>query len=251
MVPLHASSAARRYARYIAGAAFLLLAYAIVVPLVASTEHVVKDGPLSLSRPAAAVAPSGSHVRLEAVESACNNESAISSADHLKVVAATLDGRPYFACYGLSSSGRVTGAGVFDGDAVAVHDSALIKKSGAWRWIGTVKTTGELVLGAFGMVAIAVLCFIYYRRPRPGPVAGGTGFRSRVADGVLVAFGPIGWIAVALDKQRPRDRKIRLVLMSIVGFSAVACMGLLASVSEYPDALGFAVGGLLCAEMAF
>ncbi len=245
-----ASARARHYARFVAAAGLLLLVYAILVPLVAANDRVVgNSGPLSRSRPSATAPPPGANVTLSQVHRACGKLSALSSAGQIKIVAGSLDGRPYFACYGISASGSTKGAAVVDGDAIAVHDSRLIKRTGAWRWIGTVKTPMEMVLGGLAAAVVPAFVFLYYRRPRPGSSRSRGFWASRWVDAIIGVLGPVGWLVLAFDKQRSSARKIRLIMMSVLGFAMFMCFALLADASNYPDPLGLTVTGLLTGQV--
>ncbi len=241
---------ARRYARFAAVCGLLVLAYVVAVPLAWSSRGFAgESGPLSLHHGEATAVPAGATVTLDAVRARCGRLRDVSKSERVKVVAAIVAGQPLFACYGLKSDGDVRGAAVLDGDGNPTHQVGLIKRSGAWRWIGTVKTVQELVLGGLAMIAIAALCFLYYRRPRPGPVVGGGWFRSRWVDGVLAVFGPPGWLVLAADQGRPGARKLRVVMMSVIGFVFLVTFVLLNNVSNYPDPVGWTVAGLIAAQI--
>jgi transitional endoplasmic reticulum ATPase len=204
---------------------------------------------LSFRNRSATESPAGA-ITLDYVEQRCEPLTELGSPSRIKVVGGTIDGVPYFACYGLSSTGTVSGAAVLDADGNVVRDVGLIKRVGAWRWVGTVKTIPELVLGGLGMIAIPAICFIYYRKARPGRVIGGPRRSSRAVDALLVVLGPVGWLFLLADRSRPRQRKLRLVLMSILAFTAVGITALLFSVGQYPDIVGWTVSGLLAAQTA-
>ncbi len=241
---------ARRYARFAAVCGLLVLAYVVAVPVAwAARGFAGESGPLSLHSGEARTAPAGATVTVAAVRARCEKLRDLSHPERVKVVAAIVAGQPLFGCYGLKSDGDVDGAAVLDRDGNPTHQVELIKRSGAWRWIGTVKTVTELVLGGLGMIAIAALCFVYYRRPRPGPVVGGGWFRSRWVDGVLAVLGPPGWLVLAADNGRPGARKVRVVMMSVIGFVFLVAFLLLNNVSSYPDPVGWTVAGLIAAQI--
>lgn len=242
---------ARRYARFGAACGLLVLVYAVAVPLAWSARGFRgESGPLSLYSGEARTAPPGATVTLDVVRARCGKLRDVTGSERVKVVAAVVAGQPLFACYGLKADGSVRGAAVLDRDGNPTHQVGLIKRSGAWRWIGTVKTVPELVLGGLAMIAIAALCFLYYRRPRPGPVVGGGWFRSRWVDGVIALFGPPGWLVLATDRGRPGARKVRIVMMSVLGFVGVLAFALLNNVSKYPDPVGWTVAALIAAQIS-
>jgi transitional endoplasmic reticulum ATPase len=243
------SNPTRGTARFLLLAALLLVVYVVAVPLVFLNQHVVgSSGPLSHLRPEATATAPGAGIELAAARRACKEVSAVSSADDVKLVAAAIDGRPYFACYGLDSGGKISGAAVLDGDGRVVHDAALIKKTGAWRYIGTVKTSGELVLGGLAMVVIPGFAFLYYRRPRPGRADLPSFWQSSTADVAICFLGPLGWLALAFDKERSNARKVRLIMLSFLGFMVFVAITLLITAADYPDVLSYTVTGLIAGQ---
>src|SRR5215218_1942098 len=161
------TTGARAPARYLLVAAALALAYLVVVPVLWQQRGVVEDGPLNFRAPAltTALVPGQAPERLEL---ACARQEPFSSLDYqrMKVVGGRVAGRVYYGCYAVAADGAVRGAAVLDRDLLLVRDVALLKRSGAWRWIGGVKTQLEAALGFAGLVVILGMYLLYYRRPR-------------------------------------------------------------------------------------
>jgi hypothetical protein len=75
-------------------------------------------------------------------------------------------GHIYYACYSLDVDGTVNDALVVDERGTEVHDSQLIKRLGAWRWIGLVKTPGDLAVGGIAVLLSSMFWYLYYRPRR-------------------------------------------------------------------------------------
>src|SRR6266545_1308555 len=157
--------------RYLAGAALLLALYAAVAVVLAANRAVVDRGPLSFPEPARSEPLPGA-IAPDRALGACFPER--SRSDRFKVVGGLVDGRPYYACYKLyADDGSVQEAVVVDGEGYRVGDVRLLKRSGAWPWIGAVKSVTDLVVGVLGMVALLALFWLYYPRGRPALAAPG------------------------------------------------------------------------------
>jgi hypothetical protein len=171
------TTGARAPARYLLVAAALVLAYLVVVPVLWQQRGVVEDGPLSFRAPAltTALMPGQSPGRLE---QACARQEPFSSLDYqrMKVVGGRMDGRVYYGCYAVATDGAVRGAAVLDPDLLLVRDVALLKRSGAWRWIGGVKTELEAALGCSASSA-CTCCITGGLDPARGPARAGSGGR--------------------------------------------------------------------------
>jgi hypothetical protein len=160
-------------ARFLLGAGALALLYLVLAPVLWLNRGVVEDGPLSFSQPALTSPLAPAHPLAE-LEATCEAQEPLSGAEHdrVKVVGGRVDGRLLYGCFAVSSTGAVAAAAVLDQDLLRVKDVSVLQRSGAWRWLGAVKTRTELVLGFLGLVAILGMYLLYYRRPRPGPRVG-------------------------------------------------------------------------------
>ena len=164
---------------YLLVAALLLVTYAAVAVVLWQNRDFADDGPLSFHRPAA----TGD---LDQVSRRCAAVGDFDGGYTTKIVTAQVDGRPYWACYQVKPDGAVWKAVVVDADGIRASDR-VIKDNGAWRWIGTVKTPTELVLGGCGLAALLALYFAYYRRPRPGAPVPARWYQTAPVQGVLGA----------------------------------------------------------------
>ncbi len=235
-------------ARFRLGAGALALLYLILAPVLWLNRGVAEDGPLSFSQPAltSPLAPAHPLAQLEAT---CEAQEPLSGAEHdrVKVVGGRVDDRLLYGCFAVSSTGAVVAAAVLDQDLLRVKDVSVLQRSGAWRWLGAVKTRTELVLGFLGLVAILGMYLLYYRRPRPGPRVGSEQrwWRGRAADVVVGLIPVFCWLLIWILPGRSRARKVRLSF--IYGFAYVPffIFGPFSTVTNYPDALSVVVLCLL------
>jgi hypothetical protein len=101
-----------------------------------------------------------------------------------------------YACYSLDTSGKVTDAWVIRETGDLVEDPAVLKRAGAWQWVGHAESKGTIVSRAelFNvgviMALVPVFWLSYYWLPRPGRPADASRWwqRSRVLFGF--AFVP-------------------------------------------------------------
>src|SRR6266487_1466521 len=151
------------------------------------------------------------------------------------------------------SPARALDAVVVDADGFKVSDIRLLKRSGAWPWIGTVKSGEDLVVGVVGIAAVLGLFTLYYRRDRPGPPVGGSRWwRSQPMLWLLLVGVPVvGWLAVLLMPGISRARKRRLTFQLAIVWSAVILLAVFAGVAEHPDSWGLAVLGLEVAAFVY
>jgi transitional endoplasmic reticulum ATPase len=238
----------RALARFLLVAVALALVYVVVIPVLWVNRGVVESGPLSFHAPAltAALVPGRS---VDQLERACAGQEKLSSLDYarLKVVGGRIDGRPFYGCYAVSSDGAVRGAVVLDQDLFLVKDVSLLKRSGAWRWIGGVKTKTELVLGFLGLVGILGMYLLYYRRPRPGPRTGPEQrwWQGRAGDVVAGLVPLLGWLLIWILPGRSRARKQRLSFMYGFAYIPFFLFGAFSPVLDYPDALSAVIVSML------
>ena len=235
-------------------AAALALVYLILVPILWWNRGVDEGGPIRFSAPAltTALVPGHSTALLERT---CETQEPIARVDYsrLKVVGGRVDGRTLYGCFAVRVDGTVSAAAVLDQDLLLVKDVSLLKRSGAWRWIGAVKTRTEVVLGFLGVVAILGVYLLYYRRPRPGPgdMPGLQWWQGRGGDVALGLFPCIGWMLLWMLPGRSSARRLRLSFMYGFAYGPVVLLGVFAAVLDYPDALSAVVVGLLCLALAW
>jgi transitional endoplasmic reticulum ATPase len=238
----------RALARFLLVAVALTLVYVVVIPVLWVNRGVVESGPLSFHAPALTAAPVPGR-SVDQLERACAGQEKLSSLNYaqLKVVGGRIDGRPFYGCYAVGSDGAVRGAVVLDQDLFLIKDVSLLKRSGAWRWIGGVKTKTELVLGFLGLVGILGMYLLYYRRPRPGPRAGRQRgwWQGRAADVVAGLVPFLGWFLIWILPGRSRARRQRLSFMYGFAYIPFFIIGAFSSVLDYPDALSVVVVSML------
>ncbi|MFN2556411.1 MAG: AAA family ATPase [Nitriliruptorales bacterium] len=242
--------------RYLLVVAALAVAYlAVVVPLWL-VRPVDPNGPLRLHAPDLSSSLPGSSLSPVQAAEACyaaltdGGERELPAPYQVKVVGGMVEGRPYFGCYSLDrSTGRVWSAAVVDGSGVRVRDPGLLQWSGAWEWVGLVKTRGEVALGLAGLAAIAGTFFVYWRRPRPGPPLEGPWWARRPGDVLLGVTTPVivGAVLLTWLPGRSRARKARVALQTVIGFGAFFLFVAFVWWREAPDVLGGAVLSLLAA----
>jgi SpoVK/Ycf46/Vps4 family AAA+-type ATPase len=229
---------------YLLVAGLLLVAYTVLAVVLWQTRDFADDGPLSFHRPAA-TATDG----LAAVTRRCaaTGDFDTDAKYTTKIVAATVDGRPYFACYQVKPDGAVWKATVVDSDGIRAPDR-IIKDNGAWRWIGTVKTPTELVLGGCALAALLALYFAYYRRLRPGPPVPARWYQTSPVQGVL---GVVGLLPLTLPFRRRESRARRIRLLYEFGFGWATGLVIALLITGGTDRLALVTIGLLAAGIGF
>jgi hypothetical protein len=157
-----------------------------------------------------------------------------------KVVGGLVDGTPYYAVYNVEEDASIFWAEVIDGDGLEVADTDLIKRGGAWRWVGRVKTAGELTLGGFFVVALVLYGWLYYRQPRPGAPrrVKVESWRSDRTLLTLAAIPVIGWIALGVLPGVSGARKRRALMKAGFGWIGVLVLLVWFDDSTKLDALG-------------
>ena len=212
----------RRTAVWLLVAGLLVAVYPVVAVLVWANRGWADDGPLSFERPAATVALDES-TSLDTVKSRCAKTGSFLDDDGYttKVVAARIDGVPYYACYLVRDrNGSVFDAVVIDAQGIAAPTS-VVKAAGAWRWIGYVKTPTELVLAGAALVVFLLLHFRYYRRARPGPPVPARWWQTQLASLVLGVFSVLP-LTLPFRRRESRARRVRLFFQWVFGLAAVA-----------------------------
>jgi SpoVK/Ycf46/Vps4 family AAA+-type ATPase len=207
--------------RYLVSAGALLFLYATVSTILALNKNFSDQGPLSyrapeLKKPLAGALP------LEEAAHRCIPDPY--EGNTVRIVGAVIKGKPYYACFEVGL-GDVYSAAVIDArTGEQVRGIAFLKASGAWPWIGTVKSVGELIFGGVSLAGILLLCFFYYRSVRPGQPT--TGVKWWQSQGLLIAVGAvlplIGWLVIMMLKGISVARKERMLLQSLIIGSGVA-----------------------------
>jgi len=230
----------------------LVLVYAVAAPILWANRDFVDDGPLALNQPALEQ-PLPGGIPLAQVSERCLAQDGFSDDPtyRLKIVGGEVGGVAYYACYQSKPDGAVWQAEILDTDGFPVSSPAIAKQGGAWRWIGTVKSVTELILGGLGVAVAAAAYWIYYRRPRPGPDPTPRWWQSRTIDGVLIAFPLVGWAALLMLPGRSRPRRVRLAMMIVLIWSGVLAFSLMSNVAEHPDRIGFVVVSFLIAAILY
>lgn len=235
--------------RYIAGAVLLLVAYAVLAPLAWAGRGFTEEGPLSLRAPAL-TSPVEGGVPLDRVRGTCLGSSGFDAGPSypLKVVGGPVLARSYYACYQLKPDGSVRGSRVLAADGTDVDDVQVLKRGGAWRWAGTVKTSSELVLAGFGIAAVLLVDGLYWKRPRPARPAREPWWRSRPVELILGCVPLLGWLLLLWLPGRSPARRVLLAYQVFFGWSGFFLLVVVLAVVGKPDAVGWvAVGGLLAA----
>ena len=230
---------------YVAAGGLLLLVYAAGTAILWANRGWDDTGPLSRNAPASDFGPP---LATEAeVKKLC--EFYADPEDQL-VRGAVLRGQPYYACYELATDdpGTVYDAWIIDARGIEVRDDELIKDAGAWRWIGGVKTPGDIVVGAVGVVGVLGFWFLYYRRARPGPPPNPKPWQRSGFLIVMAAIAVIGWAVLWFLRDVSRARKVRAFLQASVVWALFWSMAIFA---PPPDELTGFVTILLGVAFAF
>jgi hypothetical protein len=135
-----------------------------------------------------------------------------------KVVGAKIDGEPYYACYAISGdSGGSIEAAVLDARGRFVGDADLIKRAGAWPWVGWVTSGTEFAVnGAISILVLVFLGLLFWLISRPG---GGWRIAGIVMVGVVVAIlALIEFAMVALILLRPDSWGLAAVALAWSAF---------------------------------
>jgi transitional endoplasmic reticulum ATPase len=231
-------SGSRRLTFGLVAAGFIVL-YAVVAGSMWRAHTWNDDGPLSRLRPAMTEfrAPFD---RQEALRACHFDEKSIEpkkGADEIR--AGIIDGNVYYGCYQTFNDGKTEWAWVRTPTGETVGDTDLIKRSGAWRWIGLVKTAGDLVYAAGAVVGGFVVARVYYRIARPGAPKGTSGWRRGRGLVALAVFPVVGWFVLVRLKRVTRARKVRAVFQASFGWT-VFVLGAL-NLGEPADALSVVV----------
>jgi hypothetical protein len=174
------------------GGIVLLVVYFWSVLATWSMRSWEDTGPLSKDAPVL-VSPLTDRYSMEEIEDFCRHKIDIQSDHTLKVVGGHVQGAPYYGCYSLKPDGAVFEAAVID-ELGLPAPKEIAKEGGAWRWVGTIKTPEELVLGAAGIVALLSIYYVYYRRTREQRSRG-----RRIALQTVLGFVLFVTVAISFD----------------------------------------------------
>jgi ATP-dependent 26S proteasome regulatory subunit len=144
--------------------------------------------------------------------------------DQFRIVGAVVDGTPYYAVYDVDEDLYVYTAEVIDGSGREVNDADLIKRLGAWSWVGKVKSPAELVWAGAFIAVFSGFGALYYGRARPGApttLSDKDKWRSTAGLAGLAATPVVGWIALAAIKNVSRERKRRAVMQASLGWTGL------------------------------
>jgi SpoVK/Ycf46/Vps4 family AAA+-type ATPase len=232
---------------------YLLVAFGLVVTdvvvstLLWVTRDFQADGPLGFRAPAA-TAPLDGNGSLDVVRRQCvaAGNLPVGSGDTVKIVAARYLGRAYYVCY-VVSDGEVLDAAAIDADGVTAPAS-VVKRLGAWPYIGLVKSVTDLVAGGGALAVLLAMYLLYYRRERPGAPVRARWWQTPTANGVL---GVLGVLPLTLPFRRgeSRARRVRLLYRFVFGWTVAITVSML--LSTLGDRTGAVVLGLICVAELF
>ena len=206
---------------YSAGAAVLLGLYALAAAVLLAGKDFGDTGPLSRNQPAL-TAPLPGGISVAAVLATCFPERADDAVS--KVVGGTVEGRGYYACYAISGVHVGQDADVLDLRGRRVGDAGVIKRGGAWPWVGSVNDAGDFVTAGLVSLAVLALFWIWHLLRRP----------------------------VSAPSRRRRWRKPALVtagiVLGVIGFYVWATTMVILA---HPDAWGLAATGIMAASSLY
>src|SRR5205823_12861200 len=124
----------------------------------------------------------------------------------------------------------------------------LIKKGGAWPWVGTVTRTSDLILAAAALSALVGIGWLYHRIRRP-PTADRWWERGGVL--LVLACMPIaGWIVLAaLRTSRPR--KARAALQAVLALAGLLVFAFITTSTSSGDTWGIVAVGMIGAALSW
>lgn len=244
---LAASPALRRRAAYVATFLLLVAAYAVITSIEWSQRTWSESGPLSYHNNGTKymLHLSSQAQSIDDIVEMCYDTGDIEDTEGVKVVAATLHGTDYYACYNLDD-GSVYDATVIDADGGAAPTS-VIKEGGAWRWIGLIKTPTEVLLGGVGVVTLGFLYFLYYRRDRPAAPREPRWWQTSGAQ-VLLGLLLVQPITLLARRRESTGRRLRLFMQWVMGFTLAIMF--IVFLDSRRDALGNTVTAFLAIAVA-
>jgi transitional endoplasmic reticulum ATPase len=228
-------------------AIYLLACLAIVAVYVAAssllwvTRDFTDHGPLAFDAPAVTT-PLDASASLPEIRQGCiaTGNLDLGAHDAVKIVAARFQGQTYYACYQIKDA-EVFTAAVIDADGVTAP-TAVVKRLGAWPYVGLVKSTTDLVMGGLAVAVMLGLFFVYYRRPRPGPPVPARWWQTPLANGLL---GTAGVLPLTLPFRRVESFGRRMRLLYRFGFGWITGLTCLFGLGALEDRMGAIVLGLI------
>jgi DNA-binding CsgD family transcriptional regulator len=183
-------------ARYLAGGLAILILWSVLAVLLLHRERFTSTGPLSLHQPPLRSAIPGGPGP-DRVLAACFPHRSARGEYH--VVGGRVDGRLLYACYQLPAGGAIPMTKVVDENGQQVVDVAIIKRGGAWPWVGMVNSGDDVLWAVLGTALLLLLVGVIYRGDRPAPPPEGA---PRWARGpllwLLLGVPLAGWLALLL-----------------------------------------------------
>ena len=135
-----------------------------------------------------------------------------------RIVGGMVRDRPYYGVYMIDKkTGDAWWAEVVDGDGRIVRDPGVIKDGGAWRWLGRVKTVGDLALAAAFVAGMPIFGWLYYRVPRPGKPRGARPPKKWEQSSALITLAAVpvvGWLPLWFLPGVSRARKQRAFMQA-------------------------------------
>ena len=203
--------------RYGAVAAVLLVVYAATAAVLWSKKDFAERGPLDRFAPAVTETIPGD-LPIAEIARRCFPDDDLGPGRDLKLVHAADERGSYYGCYKLRG-GSVDSAAVVDG-AGFVADPAVSKRLGAWPWIGSVKSLADLVLGGFGLVALAGLVLLFSLSGRHPTPPGAPWYQQGWFLGLLAGVWCPGVLVLAALPSVPTRRKTRFAVGGLLAWAA-------------------------------
>jgi hypothetical protein len=202
-------------ARYWVGACLLLTLYTLAAALLLTHRDFTDEGPLSRDQPELS-SPLPGGVSLQAVRDECFPKPETVS----KVVGGEVDGRLYYACYLISGKyGVSVTADVLDLHGERVGDAGVIKRGGAWPWVGAINSSRDFVINGLLAAGVMILLWAWHRlrRERAGsspPKSQGWRTGGLVALGIALAgLGLWGWATLMMVLLHPDSWGLTVVAL--------------------------------------
>jgi hypothetical protein len=214
-------------ARYWLGAFLLLALYTLAAALLLTHRDFTDEGPLSRHQPELS-SPLPGGVSLQAVRDECFPEPETVS----KVVGGEVGGRLYYACYFVSGNyGVSVGADVLDLNGERVGDAGVIKRGGAWPWVGEINSSRDFVINGLLAAGVMILLWAWHRlrRGKAGssrPKSQGRRTGALVALGIAVAgLGLWAWATLMLVLLHPDSWGLTVVALLAAALSYGVLVG--------------------------
>jgi transitional endoplasmic reticulum ATPase len=194
---------------YVAGSLAILGLYAALAALLLATADWKTDGPGSLSK-------ATQNVPDKVVAAAKDADSSLDGTSIVGVEDSSAPGGPLWIVYGLQNGGVYSAQAIDANALIAVNDYSRLKDSGAWQYLGLVKSPGEWILGAVALIGIlfatyrwGLLRLVRRSLSNRSPVASPIGrlLSNSVVMTVLLVFF-IGFLVLPFAPGWNRERKM-------------------------------------------